>query len=319
MSNKPFSLTEFVLQDQKSHQATGNLTLLIEKIEYTSRIIASHIRQAGLVDILGTTGTKNTFKEEVKKIDEFSNRLLIENLQQTNCVNYLASEELEKPMLVDKNAPYSIFFDPLDGSANTDINAPIGTIFSIYHHQRELLQKGFEQVAAGYILYGTSVMFVLTTGNGVNGFTLDPEIGSYLLSHPDISMPSFGNIYSINEGESLSFPQKTQEFLSFLKQEDQATKRPYKLRYIGAMVADVHRTLLKGGIFLYPATKKNPHGKLRLLYEANPMAFLITQAGGMAVCGNQHILDLQPHHVHQQLPVVLGSKDNVELYLQYLS
>ncbi len=318
MSNKPLSLTEFILKEQQAFpKAHGNFSLLMEQIEYACKIIASHVRQAGLVDILGVTGEKNTFQDEVKKIDVFSNDLLIEVLKTSGQVAMIASEELTEPIALKENAPYIVFFDPLDGSSNTDINAPIGTIFSIYHTKGGLLQKGSEQVAAGYVLYGTSTIFVYTSGKGVNGFTLDPAIGTFLLSHPDIKIPEFNNLYSVNEGESLTFNKTTQKFLHWIKQSDPTTKRPYKLRYIGAMIADVHRTLLKGGLFLYPATGKNPKGKLRLMYEANPAALILREAGGLAFSDKTPILDLMPEHVHQQVPVVLGSKGNLEVFQEF--
>lgn len=318
MSNKPLSLTEFILEEQQAFpKAHGNFSLLMEQIEYASKIIASHVRQAGLVDILGVTGEKNTFQDEVKKIDIFSNDLLIEVLKTSQQVSMIASEELAEPITLDPKAPYIVYFDPLDGSSNTDINAPIGTIFSMYHTSGGLLQKGSQQVAAGYILYGTSTMFVYTSGKGVNGFTLDPGIGTFLLSHPDIKIPLFNNLYSVNEGESLTFDKTTQKFLQFIKESDAATKRPYKLRYIGAMIADIHRTLLKGGLFLYPATAKNPKGKLRLMYEANPCAFILQEAGGLAFSDKTPILDLIPEHVHQQVPVIMGSKDNLKVFHEF--
>lgn len=313
MFQKPTSLTEFILaEEKKSHGATGNLTLLLTHIDYASRIIASHITKAGLVDVLGSSGKKNIHQEEVQKLDEMSNRLLVEILSDTGVIATLASEELEESIKVSNAGKYDIFFDPIDGSANLDINASVGTIFSIYLASDSLLQPGEKQIAAGYIIYGSSTMFVYTTGQGVNGFTLDPSIGSYLLSHPDIKIPEKGNIYSVNEANYPLWDNKTQQFIDSLKPA-------YKGRYIGSMVADVHRTLLKGGIFLYPSDKKSPNGKLRLLYEINPFSFIVTQAGGMATTNGKDPLILIPSSLHQTVPIALGSLEEIKMYLQFIN
>lgn len=315
MYNKPTSLIEFILEDQrKVKNAKGNFTLLLTQLEYATKIIASHVRKAGLVDILGKAGTQNIYQEEVQKIDEFSNNLLVETLLATNQVFAVASEELEKPIYSkNKQGEYVVFFDPLDGSSNMDVNITIGTIFSIYHKGDSLLQPGNKQVAAGYVLYGTSDMFVYSCGHGVNGFTLDPAVGSFLLSHPNIQIPKKGSIYSINEANSPLWEKELQDYVTSLKMQD----KPYKARYVGSMVADVHRTLLKGGIFMYPKDKKYQDGKLRLMYEVNPMSFVIAQAGGKAVSNDQNPLDIVPTSLHQRAPIVLGSPQDVESYQHF--
>lgn len=313
MFNKPTTLTDFILKEEKAFkEATGSFTLLLTQIENIAKIIASHIKKSGLVDILGSTGEKNFYRDEVQKMDKFSNRLFIDILSQSGQVFALASEELEKPIFVNKSqGKYIVFFDPLDGSSNLDVNINVGTIFSIYKKDHSLLQKGFNQVAAGYILYGTSVMFVYGSGKGVNGFTLDPSIGTFLLSHPKITIPKRGTIYSINEANQPYFNQKIKKYLSLLKTK----KKSVKLRYIGSMVADIHRTLLRGGIFLYPKDKKNPQGKLRLMFEVNPLAYLIIQAGGIALTNNKNPLEIKPQSIHQKIPIVLGSVDNLNEYI----
>lgn len=315
MYNKPTSLIEFILEDErKTPNAKGNFTLLLTQLEYATKIIASHVRKAGLVDILGKSGTRNAYQDEVQKIDEFSNNLLVETLLSTDQVFAVASEELEKPMYSkNKQGEYVVFFDPLDGSSNMDVNITIGTIFSIYHKSDSLLQPGNKQIAAGYALYGSSDMFVYSCGHGVNGFTLDPQVGSFLLSHPHIKIPQKGTIYSTNEANYPHWDKGLQEYVDNLKTQE----NPYKARYIASMVADVHRTLLKGGIFLYPADKKNPEGKLRLLYEVNPMSYVLQQAGGIAVSGDQNPLDIIPTSFHQRASIVLGSPQDIESYLHF--
>jgi len=311
MYTKPISLTELILAEERqfSH-ATGTLTLLLTRIQYAAKIIASHVRQAGLVDILGTTNRKNVFSDEVQKLDDFSNRLFIETVSTTGVVSHIASEELAKPLSVTKDGKYDVLFDPLDGSANTDVNASVGTIFSIYKSSADLLQPGKEQVAAGYILYGSSTMFVYSSGRGVNGFTFDPSIGSFLLSHPSMTIPSTGSLYSVNEANYSRWDKKTQLFIDSLRNGE----KQYKSRYIGCMVADVHRILIKGGVFLYPADSKSPEGKLRLMYEVNPLSFLVSNAGGKAVSNGQDPLEITPTLVHQTVPVVLGSTEEVTRY-----
>lgn len=307
------TFTDFVLEEE--HQlphATGNFTLLLIQIEQAARIIASHIKASGLVDILGTTGKKNSFQEEVQKLDEFANMLLVKNLTQSGQTFALISEEMPEPLFTPKAyaGDYVVFFDPLDGSSNIDVNAPIGSIFSIYKKSDSLLQPGKKQLAAGYILYGSSVMLVYTTGKGVNGFTLDPAMGSFLLSHKDIQIPETGTTYSLNEAYFPFYDTALQDYLTNFKQKPKASAR-----YIGSMIADVHRTLLKGGIFLYPTDTNHPQGKLRLMLEVNPMSLLISNAGGLAVAIKEDPLEIVPTHIHERAPITLGSKKLVEEYL----
>lgn len=312
MYTKPVTLIEFILQEErKVKHATGSFTLLLTHIENAAKIIASHIKKAGLVDILGVTGAVNVSKDEVKKIDDFSNILLVDALSTSGQVGYLASEEMEKEAVVNKNGRYNVFFDPLDGSSNIDVGITVGTIFSIYHNKGLLLQPGNKQVAAGYILYGTSVMCVYSFGNGVNGFTLDPSIGSFLLSHPNIKIPKKGKIYSVNEAYSLNWDEQTKKYIDSLKSAS------YKSRYVGDLVADGHRTLLNGGIFLYPSDKKNPGGKLRLMFEVNPLSFVVAQAGGKAVSNGKNPLDIIPSDLHQRVPIALGSPEDIDTFLTY--
>ena len=312
MLDKAQSLTEFLLEEERNFpSATGSYTHLLTQIAFAGKIIASHIKQAGLVDILGMTGEKNTYEEEVLKMDKFSNDLLIETLSVSGQVASIASEEMPEFHIPKENiGEYVVFLDPLDGSSNTDIDVTVGTIFSIYHKRDcDPLPKGGSIVAAGYILYGTSVMFVYSCGNGVNGFTLDPSVGDFLLSHPNIQIPEKGNIYSVNEASYPLWNDKLQAYIKHIKENEAATAR-----YVGSMVADVHRTLLKGGIFLYPADETHPEGKLRLLFEVNPMSYLVAQAGGAALSENEDPLDIMPHNLHQRVPIALGSKTNMEEY-----
>ncbi|MDE2025292.1 MAG: class 1 fructose-bisphosphatase [Patescibacteria group bacterium] len=317
MYNSVLTLTDFILQEErKNAQASGRFTLLLTHIENAAKIIASHVKASGLVDILGKTGSTNTFGEEVQKLDEFSNKLLVDMLINSGTVHALVSEEMPEPVYAPKehNGDYIVYFDPLDGSSNIDTNCPIGTIFSIYHKDGGLLKEGNKQIAAGYVIYGSSVMFVYTYGNGVNGFTLDPAIGSFLLSHPNMKMPEVGKIYSINEAYESYYDEGTKAYLKHLKGEGKS-----RARYVGSLVADMHRTFIKGGIFLYPADKKQPEGKLRLTIEVNPFAFLCEQAGGRAVSfGKTNPLTTTPKHIHDRSPIVMGSKENVENYLEYI-
>lgn len=308
------TLTEFVVAaERKQKRATGSFTLLLTHIENAAKIIASHVKRSGLADILGKTGAKNAYDEEVQKLDEFSDKLLFDMLSDSGQVGYLGSEEKEDVLCV-KTGKYNVFFDPLDGSSNIDVNINIGTIFSIYHNTGDVLQPGRKQVGAGYVLYGPSVMFVYSSGKGVNGFTLDPSIGSFLLSHENISVPQIKNYYSINDGNFELFENSMKKYLTSIKKEE----KPYQSRYVGSMVADVHRTLLKGGIFMNPANVKRPTGKLRLMFEVSPMSYLMEQAGGSTVSGKVHPLDIKPQSLTQRVPIVMGSKKEVEKYLLFL-
>lgn len=316
MPNHVQSFTDFLLESERqTPNAKGNFTLLLIQLENAAKIIASHVRQAGLVDILGQTGRKNSFEEEVQKLDEFTNNLLIEMLQSSGQTYALISEEVDHPIITAKShsGDYIVYFDPLDGSSNTDVNAPIGTIFSIYHKDGDLLQSGSSQVASGYIIYGSSVMLVFTTGKEVNGFTLDPSVGSFLLSHPHMQIPKEGSTYSINEAYSPFYSPSLQKYLSAIKEKPKTS-----LRYIGSLVADIHRTILKGGIFLYPIDKKHPEGKLRLMLEANPMALLVQTAGGKALYDKGRILERKPTHIHERTSLIVGSIQNVLEYEKYL-
>ncbi|ACD65674.1 MAG TPA: fructose 1,6-bisphosphatase [Sulfurihydrogenibium sp.] len=314
MAKIGMDLNSFILEQERLYpNATGSLSRALVAIESATKVIASHVRMAGLADILGMAGKKNIQGEEVQKLDELSNNLLIQYLSQSGEFFALASEELDEPIFPEegKDAKYVIAFDPLDGSSNIDVNISIGTIFSIHRRVNsdvsDFLQEGYKQVAAGYVIYGSSTMLVLSTGNGVNGFTLDPAVGMYLLSHPNMKIPEKGKIYSINESNDKKWIDAgLKEYIESLKDEG------YTSRYIGSMVADVHRTLIKGGIFAYPADVKNKNGKLRLLYEASPMAFLTVQAGGIATTGKEDILNIKPTDIHQRVPVFLGGKYEME-------
>jgi fructose-1,6-bisphosphatase I len=314
MARIGMDLNSFILEQERLYpNATGSLSRALVAIESATKVIASHVRMAGLADILGMAGKKNIQGEEVQKLDELSNNLLIQYLSQSGEFFALASEELDEPIFPEegKDAKYVIAFDPLDGSSNIDVNISIGTIFSIHRRINsdvsDFLQEGYKQVAAGYVIYGSSTMLVLSTGNGVNGFTLDPAVGMYLLSHPNMKIPEKGKIYSINESNDKKWIDAgLKEYIESLKDEG------YTSRYIGSMVADVHRTLIKGGIFAYPADVKNKNGKLRLLYEASPMAFLTVQAGGIATTGKEDILNIKPTDIHQRVPVFLGGKYEIE-------
>lgn len=305
------TLTEHILKEEKKiPDATGKLTLILNQIAEASKIIASHVKKSGLVDIQGKTGKKNIYQEEVQKLDTFSDELLTDLLTELEYVNMIASEEVDKPIILNNKGEYSVFFDPLDGSSNIDTNINIGTIFSIYKNADNKLQKGRNQVASGYVIYGSSVMFVYTCNNSVNGFTLDPSIGSFLLSHPDIKVPETTDQYSINEGNFDLYDDKLKNYLLGLK------KIPYRLRWVASMVADVHRILIKGGIFMYPADKNLPNGKLRLMFEVNPLSLIIERAGGKAYSKKGSPLDISPVDLHQRVPIIMGSKSEVEKFMK---
>jgi fructose-1,6-bisphosphatase I len=319
------TLGQFIIRQQADFPfAKGELSRLLRDIGIAAKIVNREVSKAGLIDILGDAGGVNIQGEHQQKLDIYADRQFISALKSGGECCIVASEENEGIIMLDtdvsKNAKYIVAIDPLDGSSNIDVNVPVGTIFSIYRRKttegrprlEDVLQKGTEQVAAGYIVYGSSTMLVYTTGKGVNGFTLDPSIGEFCLSHPNMQIPESGFIYSINEGNYVHFPQGVKDYIKYCQIEDPATKRPYSSRYIGSMVADVHRNLIKGGIFIYPVTASAPFGKLRLLYECNPMAFLIEQAGGRATNGNERILDLEITELHQRSPIFIGSKNMVE-------
>jgi fructose-1,6-bisphosphatase I len=317
-------------QERKYPQASGEFSGLLSDITLAVKLIARDVRKAGLVNILGLTGSENVHGERVTKLDEYANRVLYDILGRTGHLCVLASEEAHSILTIPEGYPhgkYVFLFDPLDGSSNIDANATIGTIFSV--HQRisaggpgtieDCLQPGSRQVCAGYIVYGSSTMFVYTTGHGVHGFTYDPTCGEFLLSHEDIKIPQKGKYYSVNEGNYHSWTEETKKYIDWLKETDKPTGRPYGLRYIGSLVADVHRTLLYGGIFLYPGSIKKPEGKLRLLYEASPLAMVVEQAGGEATDGKIRILDVVPTELHQRTPLIIGGKDEVGTVRRFLN
>jgi fructose-1,6-bisphosphatase I len=324
------TLNEFILDKQNEFTfASGDLTRLLNDIGIASKIVNREVRKAGLLNILGAAGTENIQGEDQQKLDVYADNQFINAFRFGGQVCAVATEENED-FLAFENAPskdgkYVVTFDPLDGSSNIDVNISIGTIFSIYRRVtkegpaqlEDFLQKGTEQIAAGYVVYGSSTMLVYSTGRGVNGFTLDPSIGVYCLSHPDMKMPEDGRLYSFNEGNYNSYSKGLQKYCDWVKEEDKATGRPYSCRYIASMVADVHRNLIKGGVFCYPATAASPNGKLRLLYECNPMAFIVEQAGGIATTGTQRILDIKPTELHQRVPVIMGSKNMVNKVLEF--
>jgi fructose-1,6-bisphosphatase I len=326
------TLDEFTIhQTRKFENATGELSTLLRDIGLACKFINKQVNKAGLVDILGAHGAVNVQGEEQMKLDIFANEVLINVLRNSSDCAGIASEENDHYVAFeDENSihsKYVVMFDPLDGSSNIDVNASIGTIFCIYKRisplgtpctDADFLQKGKNIMAAGYVIYGSSTMLVYATRLGVNGFTLEPSVGEFCLSHKDMKCPDNGKIYSINQGNSSKFDAKVLRFLNYCMEDDKETSRPYSHRYIGSMVADLHRTLIKGGIFLYPADHKNANGKLRLLYECNPMSYIIEMAGGIGSTGTEAILDVNPSELHQRVPIYIGSKIMVEKALEFL-
>ena len=297
---------------------------MINSIRLAAKVVNHEVNKAGLVDIIGTTDSYNIQSEKQQKLDVYANEKFINTLINRNIVCGIASEEEETFITINSNDEnnqnkYVVLIDPLDGSSNIDVNVSVGTIFSIYRRKSDIgsevkigdfLQDGRSQVAAGYIIYGTSTMLVYTTGNGVNGFTFNPAIGTFYHSHSNIKIPKRGKIYSINEGNYLQFPDYVKKYIKFCQQEKD--ERPYTSRYIGSLVSDFHRNMIKGGIFMYPQTTKNPRGKLRLLYECNPIAFICEQAGGLAINGEQNIMDINPQSLHQRTPFYCGSEEMIK-------
>ena len=326
------TLNEFIIRRQADFPyAKGELTHLLTHIGVAAKIVNKKVNKAGLVDILGKIGEINVQGEEQKKLDVFADEQFINALKACGECCGIASEENQEIITFDdemaNDGKYIFCMDPLDGSSNIDVNVSIGTIFSIYRRiskrghkaqPEDFIQAGTEQVAAGYIIYGSSTMLVITTGRGVNGFTYDPSIGEFCLSHPDIKTPEKGNIYSINEGNYLKFPDGVKKFIKYCQEIEPTTNRPYSSRYIGSLVSDFHRNLLKGGVFIYPETANAPNGKLRLIYECNPMSFIAEQAGAMATDGTQRILEIKPQDLHQRTPFYIGSKSMVELAEEFL-
>lgn len=326
------TLGEFVVEKQKDFpHAKGELSALLSAIRLAAKICNREINKAGLGDIVGDAGETNVQGEAQKKLDVYANERFKAALEARGEVCGIASEEEDHFVIFDnelsRDGSYVVLMDPLDGSSNIDVNVSVGTIFSIYRRvspvgtpatMEDFLQPGCNQVAAGYVVYGSSTMLVYTTGNGVHGFTYDPSIGVFCLSHENMRTPKDGYIYSINEGNYHKFPQGVKQYIKYCQEPDEATKRPYSARYIGSLVSDFHRNLIKGGIYLYPPTAKTPNGKLRLLYECNPLAFMVEQAGGKASDGHQRIMDIKPTSLHQRTPFIVGSTHMVEKVEQLL-
>ena len=327
------SLGEFIIDKQDDFKfSSGELSRLLSSIKIASKIVNREVNKAGIADILGKAGNENVQGEEQMKLDVFANDIFIDALSHREIVCGIASEENEDFIEIKGNENnaymnnYVVLIDPLDGSSNVDVNVSVGTIFSIYRRVtpagspvkiEDFLQKGVNQVAAGYVIYGSSTMLVYTTGNGVNGFTLDPSVGTYFLSHPNMTYPKTGKIYSINEGNYAKFPQGVKEYIKYCQEEE--GNRPYTSRYIGSLVADFHRNMIKGGIYIYPSYAHAPNGKLRLLYECNPMAFLAEQAGAKATNGFQRILEIEPTSLHQRVPFFCGSVEMVEKAEEFMA
>lgn len=329
-TSKFMTLERFINEQERMYpSATGAFSGLLHDLSLAAKLVWREVSKAGLVNILGTTDRMNVSGDVVKRLDEFADETIYAAMDHGGHLCVMASEENEDVLHIPDDYPmgkYVLLYDPLDGSSNIDANITIGSIFSVYRRVsasgkgslQDCLQPGIQQVAAGYIIYGSSTMFVYTTGNGVHGFTLDPSVGEFLLSHENITIPKKGKIYSVNEGNACNWDEGVKRYVAYLKEQDKATNRPYSLRYIGTMVGDAHRTLLYGGIFMYPADKKNPGGKLRLMYECNPMAFIFERAGGRASDGKQRILEIQPTSLHQHTPIFLGSEEDVKVCEEFL-
>ena len=331
MLNKNQTLGEFIIKNQTSfNYSSGEFSSLINSIRLAAKVVNHEVNKAGLVDIIGSTGEQNIQSEKQQKLDVYANEKFINTLINRNIVCGIASEEEETFISINSNDKnnqnkYVVLIDPLDGSSNIDVNVSVGTIFSIYRRKSKIgaevsiddfLQSGRFQVAAGYIIYGTSTMLFYTTGKGVNGFTLNPAIGTFYHSHSNVQIPKNGNIYSINEGNYLQFPDYVKKYIKFCQEEED--ERPFTSRYIGSLVSDFHRNMIKGGIFLYPQTAKNPNGKLRLLYECNPIAFICEQAGGLAINGEKNILDIEPKELHERTPFYCGSEKMIQQFQKFI-
>jgi fructose-1,6-bisphosphatase I len=325
-SRSVVTIERHIIDQERMHPgATGALSDILRHMALSAKLIAREVNKAGLVDILGAAGRANIHGEQVKKLDEFADDVIFAAFDHTGLLCCMASEENDEILHIPERFPtgkYSLLYDPLDGSSNIDANVSIGTIFSVLRKKSDeprgcvddCMQPGREQIAAGYVLYGSSTMMVYTTGNGVHGFTLDPSIGEFLLSHPDIRIPTPGKrIYSVNEGYYARWSDGQKRLMNHLKGMDGTGGDPFSSRYIGSMVSDMHRTLLYGGLFMYPADSKNPNGKLRLLYEGNPMAMVVEHAGGRATDGHRDLMDIQPTSLHQRTPVYFGSAEYVDL------
>lgn len=327
------TLDEFTIQQLRDFpKATGELSRLLRDIGLAAKRVNVEVNKAGLVDILGEAGSVNVQGEDVKKLDVFANSQFVGVLKHGISCAGVGSEENDDIVIFDdeisNNSKYVLLMDPLDGSGNIDVNVSIGTIFSVYRRVSELgkpctiddfLQPGIQQVAAGYIIYGSSTMLVYATRRGANGFTLDPSIGEFCLSHPNIKCPEDGKIYSVNHGNFFQFDRSVQEYITTCQQKNKTNGGPYTHRYIGSMVSDIHRNLIKGGIFLYPLTADKPLGKLRLLYECNPLAFIIEVAGGKATTGMQRVLDVKPTKLHERSQLFIGSKNMMQELETYMN
>ncbi|MCX2681093.1 class 1 fructose-bisphosphatase [Galbibacter sp. EGI 63066] len=331
MAKRNQTLGEFIIENQNAFlYSTGELSKLINAIRLAAKVVNHEVNKAGLIDILGTSGDVNVQGEDQQKLDVLANNKFIQTLSNREIVCGIASEEEDDFVAINSldkkhQNKYVVLFDPLDGSSNIDVNVSVGTIFSIYRRvtpiggpvtMEDFLQPGRKQVAAGYIVYGTSTMLVYTTGHGVNGFTLNPAIGTFYLSHPDMKYPEDGQIYSVNEGNYIHFSEGVKKYIKYCQMEEE--DRPYTSRYIGSLVSDFHRNMIKGGVFLYPKSSRAKEGKLRLLYECNPMAFLAEQSGGKASDGFHPILDIEPKELHQRVPFFCGSKNMVEKIEEYM-
>ena len=329
---KLVTLEDYIIKKQNDFPyATGELTSLLSAIVLATKVVNREVNKAGIADITGAYGAENVQGEQQQKLDVYADEVFMNALEAKGQVCGMASEEQEDFVQFDshiaQNGNYVVMIDPLDGSSNIDVNVSIGTIFSIYRRvspvgqpleMRDFLQKGEEQVAAGYVIYGSSTMLVYTTGKGVNGFTLDPSIGTFYLSHPDMQIPKKGKIYSVNEGNYPHFSEGMKKYVGYCKELDTDTNRPYSARYIGSLVADFHRNMLKGGLFMYPATTTAPNGKLRLLYECNPFAMIAEQAGGLATDGKNRVMEIDPTELHQRIPYFTGSEDMVNQVTKFL-
>lgn len=325
MEERNKTLGEFIIEKQEEFQySTGELSRIINSIRLAAKVVNYKVNKAGLVDIVGAAGEQNIQGEDQQKLDVYANEVFIQTLINREIVCGIGSEENDDFITVagsdnSHNNKYVVLMDPLDGSSNIDVNVSVGTIFSVFRRKtpvgtpvtlEDFLQPGVNQVAAGYVIYGTSTMLVYTTGHGVNGFTLNPAIGTFYLSHPNMTYAETGKIYSINEGNYVHFPQGVKDYIKYCQLEEE--DRPYTSRYIGSLVSDFHRNMIKGGIYIYPTSSKAPNGKLRLLYECNPMAFLAEQSGGKASDGYQRIMEIQPTELHQRVPFFCGSRKMVE-------
>jgi len=326
MTTKGMTLSRHLLDEEQHRGLNPDLSTLLLEVGFAAKILAREFTRAALVGKLGLIGERNATGDSQKKLDVFANEAIVTLIAETGLVSAIVSEEMDevKEITSSSSAKYVLCIDPLDGSSNTDINGALGTIFGIYEKKsgteitEQTLRKGSEQIAAGYVMYGTGTMLVYTFGHGVSGFTLDRDLGEFLLSHENIRCPARGRYYSANVGRFYEWPAELRKYIQYLTAHDPGTKRPYSLRYTGALVADLHRSLMEGGIYFYPADTQHRNGKLRLVYECAPLAFVVEQAGGCASTGEQRILDLQPESIHQQVPFAIGSAADVALYEQFL-